>query len=312
MSTPVIAFFNNKGGVGKTSLVYHLAWMYADIGVRVVAADLDPQANLTSAFLDDDRLEALWPEGEHAETVFGCVQPLLRGTGDITHPHLEDVMVQGSLFYGNPIALLVGDLLLSTFEDDLSDVWPRCLDGNERAFRVVSAFWRMMQQAATTHRADIILMDLGPNLGAINRSALNLSNQLIEISNNWQRRLLHARRLHYPGFIRCMRVRCSRRSYEVENFCTFSWIGEPKKVDWARLRDVSSWIANVVSSPAWSCVCGSTVPVMCQTLPCCCMPVTRTTRVSRAMLVLASGGPAKTFFVIDPALLLRFSCPLMT
>jgi cellulose biosynthesis protein BcsQ len=22
-----IAFFNNKGGVGKTSLVYHLAWM---------------------------------------------------------------------------------------------------------------------------------------------------------------------------------------------------------------------------------------------------------------------------------------------
>ena len=34
-----IAFFNNKGGVGKTTLVYHLAWMYAD---------LDPQANLTA------------------------------------------------------------------------------------------------------------------------------------------------------------------------------------------------------------------------------------------------------------------------
>ena len=27
-----IAFFNNKGGVGKTSLAYHLAWMYADRG----------------------------------------------------------------------------------------------------------------------------------------------------------------------------------------------------------------------------------------------------------------------------------------
>lgn len=35
-----IAFFNNKGGVGQTSLVYHLAWMYADLGVSVVAADL--------------------------------------------------------------------------------------------------------------------------------------------------------------------------------------------------------------------------------------------------------------------------------
>ena len=57
MSIPVITFFNNKGGVGKTSLVYHLAWMFADIKLRVIAADLDPQGNLTSAFLDNERLE---------------------------------------------------------------------------------------------------------------------------------------------------------------------------------------------------------------------------------------------------------------
>ena len=51
-----IAFFNNKGGVGKTSLVYHLAWMYAELGLSVIAADLDPQANLTSMFIDEDQL----------------------------------------------------------------------------------------------------------------------------------------------------------------------------------------------------------------------------------------------------------------
>ena len=45
-----IAFFNNKGGVGKTSLIYHLAWMFAERGVNVLAVDLDPQANLTSMF----------------------------------------------------------------------------------------------------------------------------------------------------------------------------------------------------------------------------------------------------------------------
>ncbi len=48
MTVPVVAFFNNKGRVGQTMLVYHLAWMYADLGLHVVAADLDPQANLTS------------------------------------------------------------------------------------------------------------------------------------------------------------------------------------------------------------------------------------------------------------------------
>ena len=52
-----IAFFNNKGGVGKTSLVYHLAWMYADLGVSVVAADLDPQANLTAIGLIRDLMQ---------------------------------------------------------------------------------------------------------------------------------------------------------------------------------------------------------------------------------------------------------------
>ena len=44
MSAPVIAFFSAKRGVGTTSLVYHLAWMLADLGVNVLAVDLDPQA----------------------------------------------------------------------------------------------------------------------------------------------------------------------------------------------------------------------------------------------------------------------------
>ena len=55
-----VAFLNIKGGVGTTSLLYHLAWMYADLGVCAVAADLDPQANLTSMFLDDYEADDLW------------------------------------------------------------------------------------------------------------------------------------------------------------------------------------------------------------------------------------------------------------
>ena len=69
MSTTIVAFFNNKGGVGKTSLVYHLAWMYNDLGFRVVVADLDPQSNLTAAFLDEDRLEEFWLEDEDRKSV---------------------------------------------------------------------------------------------------------------------------------------------------------------------------------------------------------------------------------------------------
>ena len=55
-----VAFFNNKGGVGKTTLVYHLAWMLSQLGKRVLVVDLDPQANLTSMFLAEEELEHIW------------------------------------------------------------------------------------------------------------------------------------------------------------------------------------------------------------------------------------------------------------
>jgi cellulose biosynthesis protein BcsQ len=171
MSIPVIAFFNNKGGVGKTSMVYHLSWMFADCGLRVIAADLDPQGNLTAAFLNEDRLEQVMPNNGQSLTIYGTVQPLKDGTGDISEPHVEII--------NDRLGLILGDMALSTFEDDLSEQWPKCMDGSARAFRVISAFWRILQRAAGAHRADVILVDLGPNLGAINRAALVASDFIV-------------------------------------------------------------------------------------------------------------------------------------
>lgn len=165
-----VAFFNNKGGVGKTSLVYHLAWMFADLGVPAIAADLDPQANLTAMFLEEDRLEAIWPEDEpHSGTVLGAIQPILRGTGDVRVPTLEEV--------APGIWLIPGDLGLSQFEDKLSLAWPQCHNGDEAAFRWMSAFHRLMSDAAEG-KAELVLVDVGPNLGAINRSALIASDHV--------------------------------------------------------------------------------------------------------------------------------------
>lgn len=171
MTTPVIAFFNNKGGVGKTSLVFHLASMYSDRGLRVVAADLDPQGNLTAAFIDENRLETLFEKSDRPDTIFHCLQPLMCGVGDIAPPHLEPI--------SSTLALIVGDMALSTFEDQLSEAWPRCLAGDERAFRVTSAFWRILQLGASAHTADVVLIDLGPNLGAINRAALIAADHVV-------------------------------------------------------------------------------------------------------------------------------------
>jgi len=171
MTIPVIAFFNNKGGVGKTTMVYHLAWMFADQKLNVIAADLDPQSNLTAAFLDEDRLEEVVSPENHSKTIYGALQPLKDGEGDVAAPFVERI--------NENLGLIPGDMALSTFEDQLSEVWPKCMDKDPRAFRVTSAFYRIVQKAADDAKANVILIDLGPNLGAINRAALIASDYIV-------------------------------------------------------------------------------------------------------------------------------------
>ena len=166
-----VAFFNNKGGVGKTSLVFHVALMYMELGLRVLAVDFDPQANLSSIFVDEDRLEELWPEGEHAQTLLGTITPIDKGIGDIAKPYVEEVW--------DGVGLLVGDLGLSAFEDKLSAAWPRCQDGDEAAFRTTSAFARIIRTAAEDFGADVALIDVGPNLGAINRACMIAADHVV-------------------------------------------------------------------------------------------------------------------------------------
>lgn len=169
MSIPVLTFFNNKGGVGKTSLVYHLAWMFSEFGHTVVAVDLDAQANLTAAYLDEDYLEQLWEDNENATTIYRAIEPLTQ-VGDIKEPKVEKI-AQG-------LYLIPGDVALASFEDLLSESWSKSMGDPSlyRPFRILTAFWQVAQIAATQIGADIILADVGPNLGAINRSALIASD----------------------------------------------------------------------------------------------------------------------------------------
>ncbi|MDQ6783610.1 MAG: AAA family ATPase [Actinomycetota bacterium] len=167
---PVVAFFNNKGGVGKTTLVYHVAWMLRELGVKVLAVDLDPQANLTSAFLDDEVVEALWQDNDR-RSIYGALLPLFEGVGGLAEPYVHEVVAG--------LGLLPGDLQLSGTEQELSTAWPNAGDGNSRAFRVLSAFATLARQGAEASEADLVLVDVGPNLGAINRAAMVASDHVV-------------------------------------------------------------------------------------------------------------------------------------
>lgn len=159
-----LIFFNNKGGVGKTTLVYHVGYMLAELGKRVVLFDLDPQMNLTSMLLSDRRLLDIYDTEQERTTIMRSIRPVIRGMGDFEPASLEPIT--------DTLSLIPGDLELSGFEDLLSDSWTRCLNREELAFRRVSVFYRILLEATERMQADYCLIDIGPNFGAINRATL--------------------------------------------------------------------------------------------------------------------------------------------
>jgi chromosome partitioning protein len=159
-----LALFNSKGGIGSTTLAYHLAHMFQRIGVSVLAADLDPQADLTTAFLDEDQVESLWDDTRRQATLGDAIHPLLGESGDIRS--VDPVEMDDGLW------LAPGDLKLNRFDDRLSAAWPRSFTGDAAALRVTTAFHRVIRQAAERVAAELVIIDVGPNLGAVNRAAL--------------------------------------------------------------------------------------------------------------------------------------------
>lgn len=166
-----IIFFNNKGGVGKTTLVYHFAYMLAELGYKCLAVDLDPQANLSSMFLSDDELERIYWQDKDRETLISGIKPLDRGIGDIASVKVQSI--------ASNIGLLAGDLDLSLFEDKLSSNWSKCVDGDEAAFRIVSSFSRIIENEALRFEAEYCIIDVGPNFGALNRATLIAADYVI-------------------------------------------------------------------------------------------------------------------------------------
>lgn len=163
-----ILFFNNKGGVGKTTTVYHVAWMLSELGIKTIAIDLDPQSNLTSMFLTPERLEEVY-ESNLAITILDSINPVV--SGDPYQPvHIEKI--------NENLGLILGNLSLSVFEDSLSDAWLKCLNSEIYSFRLTSIFNTIINDAVNRFNAEIVLIDVGPNLGAINR-AITISSDFI-------------------------------------------------------------------------------------------------------------------------------------
>lgn len=155
MSAPVIAFCNPRRRVGTTTLVYHLGFMFSDLGVPVVMVDLDPQVDLSLRFMGYADLRFL----------------LSAGPSSRLNPTIYDRLDGASAGVSRGVgpALVPGDPRIAKLD--------RQAQSGEAGLS--SKLRTVLGEGAESCGAALVLVDLGPNLGAFNRASLHASDFLV-------------------------------------------------------------------------------------------------------------------------------------
>lgn len=158
-----ITIFNNKGGVGKTTFVCNLAaYLSLKLHKRTLVIDADPQCNATAYMLSESELDSLYA-GSVRNTIEYFADTVKRGKGYAKVGYVPRRIDR----FG--VDLIPGDPSLALFEDRLAQDWRDATSGDPRGLQTTYVFKDM---AIRYDDYDFVFFDVGPSLGAINRSVL--------------------------------------------------------------------------------------------------------------------------------------------
>lgn len=188
----IISLFNNKGGVGKTTLAFHLSCALAEMNHKVLMIDLDPQCNLSLYAIDEDTLEETWKNEDdfiddfensmkkigdarfneinsEPRTIHYLLKPTEEGTGELVNlpppfnirPNLD---------------LIPGRLTLHKYEYKISERWSGAYQGDPLAIRTITRIRKIALQYSEIYDYDYVVIDTSPSLGALNKIIISTTD----------------------------------------------------------------------------------------------------------------------------------------
>lgn len=224
----VISVFNNKGGVGKTNIVWNLGDAIARKNKRVLLIDFDPQCNLSIAVLGQDKFVKLLPQENHpyGTCIRAYLQRFLQNTGR------EEIFLHKGEHSSDKMDLVAGDFWLNVYSESLN-VGNDLLSGTGIAKYVV--LHRMIKAAERkASNYDFVLIDLPPSFGGLVRAALYSSQYFIVpcTSDNFSAYCVGLIGQMLPNFIKDWAAGVARFKESNPGFSDYDDLGQPRFAGW--------------------------------------------------------------------------------
>lgn len=179
----IVSLFNNKGGVGKSTLAYHLGCALDEMGKRVLFVDLDPQCNLSIFGLKEEELHYIWKkEDEFIEDFSEAIKK---------HDGLDDILKTPRSIhfllkpaedglnelekYPRPIKLsenldlIPGRLSIHKYENKIAERWSGAYQSDNLSIRTIINIRRICERYSELYNYDYVIIDTSPSLGILNK-----------------------------------------------------------------------------------------------------------------------------------------------